>query len=102
MGCLPPSQVAAIKAAIAKLDALIDAAYTAYTAALTNSEIETYRFDSGEGSQRADRRAPAEIREEIENLEAARNRLARKLAGTSNTTINWRRRNYRGYGRYHR
>lgn len=102
MGCLTSSQVAAIKAEIAKLDEYIAAAETAYTASLTNSEIEDYRFDSGDGSQKAKRRSPKEIREEIEALQASRNRLQRKLDGTSNVNMNTRRRRYLHGGRYYR
>ena len=92
MGCLTASQVAAIKAEIVKLDAFIEAAETAYLSALGNSEISTYRFDSGDGSQRADRRSPKAIREEIEALQSSRDRLARKLLGTSNVNMSLRRR----------
>jgi hypothetical protein len=98
MGCLSSSQVTRIKAAIARLDVLIAAAEDSLLTAVTNAEIETYRFDSGEGSQRADRRNPQEINDLIDDLVGRRNRLQRKLDGTSNTTINWRRRSY-GYGR---
>ena len=98
MGCLTSSRVAAIKAEIVELDELIAVAKIAYKAALSNSEIETYRFDSGDGSQRADRRSPKQIREEIESLQATRNRLQRKLDGTSNVNMSLRRRRG-GYGR---
>jgi hypothetical protein len=98
MGCLTSSQVAAIKAEIAKIDLQITAAETAYLSALGNSEIDEYRFDSGDGSQRAKRRSPKQIREEIEALQATRSRLQRKLDGTSNVNMNLRRRRG-GYGR---
>jgi hypothetical protein len=98
MGCLSSSQVTAIKAAIAKLDELITAAEASLLTAIENAEISHYRFDSGEGSQRADRRSPNEINDLIDDLVARRSRLQRKLDGTSNVTLNWRRRGY-GYGR---
>jgi hypothetical protein len=98
MGCLSPSEVAKIKAAIVKLDALIDACYDSLLTGIENAEIERYRFDSGEGSQRADRRDPRQINDLLDDLTSKRDRLARKLAGTSNATMNWRRRGY-GYGR---
>jgi hypothetical protein len=97
MGCLSSAQVTRIKAAIAKLDELIAAAEASLLTAIENSEIETYRFDSGDGSQRADRRNPQEINDLIDDLAARRDRLQRKLDGTSNVTLNWRRRSY-GYG----
>ena len=101
MGCLSPSQVAAIKAEITILDEQIAAAQTAYLSSLGNAEIETYRFDSGDGSQRADRRSPKQIREEIEALQSSRARLQRELNGTSNVNMNLRRRGG-NYGRYYR
>jgi hypothetical protein len=98
MGCLSSSQVAAIKAEIVKLTALIDACYASLLTGIENAEVEEYRFDSGEGSQRTKRRSPQEISDLCDDLSAKRDRLARKLAGTSNVTLNWRRRGY-GYGR---
>lgn len=98
MGCLTSTQIATIRAEIATLDAQITAAETAYTSALTNGEVEEYRFDSGDGSQKAIRRSPKELRVEIEALKGSRARLQRQLSGTSNVNMNLRRR--RGGHRY--
>lgn len=98
MGCLSSAERAAIQAQIDKIDELIVAGEEALLSALENSEIERYRFDSGDGSQRADRRDPRQINELIDNLNARRNRLVRKLNGTLNVTMVFRRRNrYNGY-----
>ena len=102
MACLSAAKVAAIQTEIADLDALIALARTAYASSLTNSEIETYRFDSGDGSQRADRRSPATIRKEIEALQSQRGRLYRILNGTSNVNMNLRRRRGFYHGRSYR
>jgi hypothetical protein len=102
MGCLSPSQIAGIKAEISILDEQITAAQAAYLSSLGNAEIETYRFDSGDGSQRADRRNPATIRKEIEALKSSRARLSRELNGTSNVNMNLRRRGGEFNGRYYR
>jgi hypothetical protein len=100
MGCLRPEQRAAIEAQIVKIDALIAAGEDALLEAITNSEIETYRFDSGDGSQRTDRRDPRQINDLIDDLTARRNRLQRKLDGTMNVTMTFRRRDYcNGYRR---
>lgn len=92
MGCLTSIQVTAIKAEIADLDELITAIKAAYLASLGNAEVEEYRFDSGDGSQRAKRRKPSELKDEWESLLASKARLQRKLDGTSNVNMTLRRR----------
>lgn len=99
MSCLTSIQIAEIKAEIVILDTQIAAAETAYLVSLTNSEVEEYRFDPGAGSQRVSRRSPEEIGRELDKLKAQRNRLRRKLNGTSNVNMNLRRKSHRG-GRY--
>lgn len=91
MSCLTASQRTALKAEIADLDLFIAAVKTAYMSSLTNAEIEEYRFDSGDGSQRTIRRKPAELKKEWDDLSSTRTRLARKLLGTSNINMNTRR-----------
>ncbi len=92
MGCLTTTQVSVIKAEIAVINTQIAAFETAYLASAGNSEIEEYRFNSGEGNQTAIRRSPSEIRVEIEALKSRRLRLQRQLDGTSNVNLNLRRR----------
>lgn len=101
MSCLSSAARAAIRAEIIELDAMIAIVKAAYISSLTNSEVEEYRFDSGDGSQRATRRSPKEIKAEWDDLASSRNRLLRKLNGTSNVNMNLRRRRY-GFGRYGR
>ena len=96
MSCLTPDEITKIKAEIVDLDAQIKALKTAYLGSIGNSEVESYRFDSGPGSQRVDRRSPKEIRVELENRQIARARLQRTLDGTLNLSISLQR--HRGYG----
>lgn len=100
MGCLTSAQRAAIQAQIDKIDLQIAAAETALLSSIENSEIETYRFDGGDSSQRVDRRDPNTINKLIDDLTSRRNRLVRKLAGTLNVIMNFRRRRYGNGGRY--
>jgi hypothetical protein len=64
MSCLSTSQKTAIQAEIDDIDEMIAVIKAAYLSSLGNSEIETYRFDSGDGSQRADRRSPAQLKQQ--------------------------------------
>lgn len=98
MGCLSSTRVAEIKAEIVIIDAQIDAANTALLDSITNSKIQEYRFDSGDGSQRTMYRSPKEINSLINELQSSRNRLQRKINGTSNVNMNLRRKRG-GYGR---
>lgn len=101
MGCLTTTQVNVIKAKIAVIDTQIAAFESSYLDSAGNSEIEEYRFNSGEGNQTAIRRSPSELRKEIEALETRRGRLQRLLDGTSNVNLNLRRRRGgHGYARY--
>ena len=91
MTCLTSTQKAVIEAEIVKLNTLIDAAETALLASITNSEVEEYRFDSGDGSQKAIRRDPNQIEKLIQNLTSRRDRLIREIAGTLNVVMKFRR-----------
>ena len=94
MGCLSAEKRATIEAQIVKIDALIAAGEDALLSAIGNSEIAAYRMDSGDGSQRADRRDPNQINKLIDDLQSRRDRLQRRLDGTANVTLTFRRRNY--------
>ena len=99
MTCLTSAEEAVIEAKIEKLNALIDAAEIALLASVTNSEIEEYRLDTGDGSQKAIRRDPNAIEKLIQSLTSRRDRLIRELAGTLNVVMKFRR-NRGGCARY--
>lgn len=84
-------KIAEIEAEIARCDVYLVALDTAYTSAIGNSEIEKYRFDSGDGSQSAERRKPSEIREEMSAIQAKRDRLVRQLTGSGAVILRLRR-----------
>lgn len=91
MTCLSAAQRTVIEAKIETLNTLIDAAETSLLASITNAEVEEYRFDSGDGSQKAIRRDPNQIEKLIQNLTSRRDRLIRELAGTLNVVMSFQR-----------
>ena len=98
MSCLTTSQRTAIQSEIDDIDEMIVIIKDAYKSALGNAEIQAYRFDSSDASQRADRRSPKQLKEQWDDLKSERARLQRALNGTSNINMNLRRRNsYAGY-----
>lgn len=92
MSYLDPGQRRAIYAQITTKQAQLVAANTAYLSALGNSEIQGYSFSSGEGDQKANRRKPEEIRNEIAYLESDLCRLYRQINGKGIVNMNLRRR----------
>lgn len=88
---LPAATRAEIEAEIARIDAALAVLDAAYLSAVTNSEVEEYRFDSGDGSQKAIRRKPAEIREERDALSAQKDRLERRLSNSGSVNFQLRR-----------
>jgi hypothetical protein len=71
---------------------------------LLETEVEEYRFDDGEGSQRVKRRSFEEVQKQLNSLEAQLDRVCRQLSGLGLTNIRLRRKRYDGYhhsgGRY--
>jgi len=67
---------------IATIDSQITALNAAYTASLTNSEVESYTLDTGQGRQSVRRRDPDKIFSQIRNLEIRRTNLIQKLNGS--------------------
>jgi len=91
MSYLSTTEKAQIAAQIAAKQAQLDAANTAYLAALSHSEVETYSFDSGEGKQMTKRRSPEELSREISLIESQINRLTNRLYGRGLINMNLRR-----------
>ena len=58
---------------------------------LLGEEVESYRFDSGEGSQQAKRRKLTEVKEIIDSLQQEIDALYRRLECGGLTVINVRR-----------
>jgi hypothetical protein len=83
-----------IEQQIATKTAQLDAANTAYTAALANSEIQTFTLDTGEGKQSSTRRNPKQLLEVIRLLESDLDRLYRRLNGGGIVNMNLRRRGW--------
>jgi len=66
---------------------------------LLKQEVEDYRFDTSEGSQRAKRVKVTELQQVIEALESQIDNLYRKLHSGGLRTLNLRRKGrYTGYG----
>lgn len=92
MSYLSPNLEASLRAEIKIKEEQLAAANTALTAALSNSEVAGYKFNSGEGDQYVSRRKPQEIQESITILESAIARLYNRLYGRGVVNMNLRRR----------
>ncbi|MCK5504572.1 MAG: hypothetical protein KAJ10_05390 [Thermodesulfovibrionia bacterium] len=95
MSYITPTKKARVEARISAKEAQLAKLDTAYEAAST--EIEEYRFDSGDGSQRSKYRSLEKIGKEIERLEREIERLYQTLNGTGIVNLNLRR-NPSNYG----
>ena len=84
-----------LKARLEKKQELLDKLYTTYDELISDG-TESYRFDSGDGSQQAKKRKLAEVKSQIDQLESEIDSLCRRLAGKGLTNIALRR---RGCGR---
>jgi hypothetical protein len=74
-----------------RLEAAITALEALYTSAIANIEVESYKFDSGEGSQQTKRRDPNKILEQIDKLEARLSHVINELAGIGVINVQLRR-----------
>lgn len=83
MTCLTANRVAELIAERDTKQAQLTAMDTAYTAAIADG-IESYKFDSGEGSQQVKRRSLTEMMDAMKYLRASINSLNRILRGTNN------------------
>lgn len=90
MSCLSSSRIAQLKARLTKKTAQLDAANLLYDELLTDS-TESYRFDSGEGSQQAKSKKLSDVQDQISILESEIDRLQAKLAGKGIVNMNMRR-----------
>jgi hypothetical protein len=80
-----------MEARLAQKEAQLTALYAAALAAIPNSEISQYEFDSGEGRQRLWRRSPAVMQDAIDRLEKEIDALYAKLEGTGLSRVTFRR-----------
>ncbi len=85
------AQATNIKAQITTIDAQLDAANTTYTNILAE-EIESYKFDSREGSQQAKRRKLEDLDTIIIRLGIRRDHLIQKLNCSGVTNLKLSRR----------
>ena len=91
MTCLTPERKAQLKARLTKKIAQLAAANLLYDELLTDP-TESYRFDSGEGSQQAKRKKLSTVQDQISILESEIDRLQTKLSGKGIVNMNLRRR----------
>ena len=81
---------AALQARLAKKREQLESANTAYDE-LIAINVEDYKFDSNEGSQRANRRKLEDLTKLISTLEAAIEALENRLCGLGIVVLNVRR-----------
>ena len=91
MVCLSSARRAEIIAEIADIDEMIAVIKPVYKEALSSGEIQEYRFDSGDGSQKTIRRSLNELKKQWDDLRSERNRLNSQLNGGSNVSMAFRR-----------
>jgi hypothetical protein len=83
-------RVARLRAKIKKIRAMIDALDATYLE-LAASSVDSYKFDSGEGSQQTNRKKLDSVRAEIDILEAQENHYINELYGMGIVNMNLRR-----------
>jgi len=91
MGTYQRNRRARLLAKKTAIEAALDALDVAYLAAVENAEVESYKFDSGEGSQQTKRRNLSEIRKESDALEADLSHVINELAGVGILNVQLRR-----------
>lgn len=91
MSCLSSIVVAEKKAELAKYEARL-AKYETAIDSIVSGEIESYRFDSGDGSQQVKMLNMSDLEKQISYLQSRINRLRSELRGTAVMTVNLRRR----------
>lgn len=91
MSCLSSTRKAEKEAEVTTLTTRLDKLNTALNAAL-DSGLESYKFDSGEGSQQAKYMKTSELMEAINFTQSRINRLNAELRGTGVISAALRRR----------
>jgi predicted negative regulator of RcsB-dependent stress response len=83
---------ARLKAQLAQIQAALTSLYTQLGEQAVSS-VQSYQFDSGDGSQRTTRRKLSEIQDQIERLEATEDHLINELYNMGLTSVQVRRKN---------
>jgi hypothetical protein len=83
---------ARLKAQLAQIQAALTSLYTQLGEQAVSS-VQSYQFDSGDGSQRTTRRKLSEIQDQIERLEATEEHLINELYNMGLTSVQVRRKN---------
>lgn len=81
-----------LRAQLAKVQAALTSLYDQLTEQSASS-VQSYQFDSGDGSQRTTRRKLSEIQDQIEILEATEEHLINELYNMGLTSVQVRRKN---------
>jgi hypothetical protein len=81
-----------LQAQLAQIQAALTSLYTQLGEQAVSS-VQSYQFDSGDGSQRTTRRKLSEIQDQIERLEATEDHLINELYNMGLTSIQVRRKN---------
>jgi hypothetical protein len=81
-----------LRAQLAQVQAALTSLYTQLGEQAVSS-VQSYQFDSGDGSQRTTRRKLSEIQDQIERLEATEEHLINELYNMGLTSIQVRRKN---------
>ena len=97
MGCLTQSEVTDLQAKADRIADQLTLAYDAFDRALSVSDTEEYRFDSGDGSQKVIRRDPTKLESMIRGLESRYDWYINKIKGRGISSLVLRRDNT---GRY--
>ena len=84
------SRVARLKRNLLRIQDALTALNASFIDA-SESGVESYAFDSGEGSQRTTRRKLSEIRAQIRNLEAEEESIINELYGMGLVNVRLRR-----------
>ncbi len=80
-----------LKASLERKEQLLVKLYATYEELISDG-TESYRFDSGDGSQQAKKRKLAEFKDQIDELESEIAAIERRLAGKGLTSISLKRR----------